>query len=150
MSSRTTNRRTTENSVTEDLSGDLIKRFERLDASIPWTKEIPAKLQIDASCAKDAGILAETASYSYCFEDDISLDSFKGWSGMNWVKNQGLQILSVRKLHQSAVITMFGSRQDKDAAIKTEVALIRGSSVVHYSWALECENKDFRPKEEPV
>ncbi|KAL2633657.1 hypothetical protein R1flu_005136 [Riccia fluitans] len=81
---------------------------------------------------------------------EVLIDAFRGWSGVNWQKSQGLKILNIRKLHGSAFVTTFGSSHDRDTAIALEAATIRGSAVAHVLWSPECENKSYKPRKIPT
>ncbi|KAL2610703.1 hypothetical protein R1flu_029276 [Riccia fluitans] len=126
----------TDEAEKEGISVSLIQRLERLDVSIPWKAGVAANSQTESSCIRQRAALSELAIFSFCFEGDLPLDAFRGWVGMEQSRT-----VHRRRLHQFAFVTTFWSSHERDEALQLEVAVIRGSPVIHYSWAPECENE---------
>ncbi|KAL3677860.1 hypothetical protein R1sor_020816 [Riccia sorocarpa] len=127
----------------------LIRRLEQLEVAVPRVEETKADLQVEYGFLQILVELATKAVYTYCFEGEISLDSFRSWVGIHWTRNKTLKVLSVRKVAQFGFVTEFASQQDRDAALAVEIATIRSCTAVHFSWAPECENVTFKLTETP-
>ncbi|KAL2652588.1 hypothetical protein R1flu_020716 [Riccia fluitans] len=140
-----------DSSAQDVLSADiLIARLERLEVAVPRKERLEANFKTEATFSKHLVGLASKAVYSYCFEGEISLDSFKNWANIHWTRDRGLKLLSVRKISQFAFVTVFVSKADRDSTLSIEVASIRSSTAVHYTWTPECKNVNFRPPEAPT
>ncbi|KAL2650711.1 hypothetical protein R1flu_018839 [Riccia fluitans] len=118
--------------------------------AVPRKERVEANFKTEATFFKFLVSLASKAVYSYCFEGEISLDSFKNWANIHWTKDRGLKLLSVRKISQFASVTAFVSKADRDSALSVKVASIRSSTAVHCTWTPECKNVNFRPPEAPT
>ncbi|KAL3679741.1 hypothetical protein R1sor_022697 [Riccia sorocarpa] len=98
MSSEGNTRESTSQSSISDI---LIGRLANLEVSANREESVEPHFKADASFVKNLVKLSSTAVYSYCFEGEVSLDGFKSWTGIHWVRKQGLKIESTDKAQSS-------------------------------------------------
>ncbi|KAL2621056.1 hypothetical protein R1flu_001261 [Riccia fluitans] len=88
-----------DSSAQDVLSADiLIARLEQLEVAVPRKERVEANFKMEATFFKHLVGLASKAVYSYCFEGEISLDSFKNWANIHWTRDRGLKLLLVSRL----------------------------------------------------